>query len=198
MQLQKREKTNQPKNQKPREKAGDAFLFLSLDILPFLCSGGGMWQWLPWARRVCVSKNRRECSMSCCPLAGPCTPFAFLGLPPAWLAGLDASWARLPAAGVYGLVNWREPRFTWSLAVWNRIHEAFSCAGGRRAVISKRGAERAAEGSNYLSCHCLIHQRVWASAPSKRDKSRTEYPSIVGRTFISLRSNISPWWALSL
>lgn len=183
-------------------------LFVTWDSAISSLSG---WQCVPWVRWICISKNRQGWSAGCHPSGGPwrggqvkwhhlqlAAPFLSESFPPAQRAWLNGSRTRLQAAGVYGLADPRELRLASSLAVWNRIHEAFSCAGCRRAVISKRGAERAAEGSNYLSCHHLIHHQVWVSAPSKRDKSRTEYPSIVGCRFISLHSNTSPWWALSL
>lgn len=170
MQLQKSEKTNQPKNQKPREKAGDAFSSLSLDILPFLCLGGGMWQWVPWARHICVSKNRRECAVGCCPLAGPGTPFSF-----SWSFTCVAGMARR-FAGVYGLANWREPRFTWSLAVWNRSHEAFSCAGGRRAVISKQGG-RARSWGQQPSQLSLLNPSASLSVSTLQERQKQNWVS---------------------
>lgn len=126
------------------------------------------------------------------------TPLLSECLPPAQQAWLNGLWAHLQATGVYGLADPRKPRLAWSLAVWSWFREASSFASCRRVIISKRGTEHTAEGSNYFSCHHLFHHQVWMSTPSKRDKSKTEYPGIVGHRFISLNWNTSPWWVLSL
>lgn len=147
-----------------------------------------------WAATHTVVRDRGP-SKAAAPSTGH--PFLSECLPPAQQAWLNGLWAHLQATGVYGLADPHKPRLAWSLAVWSWFHEASSFASCRTVIISKRGTERTAEGSNYLSCQHLFHHQVGVSTPSKRDKSKTEYPSIVGHRFISLNST-SPWWVLPL
>lgn len=156
------------------QKGGGLVLFLSLGILPFLLLVGSCDNVSPeldtfvlknigkndlWAATHTVVRDRGQAKPQHLQLA---TPFLSECLPPAQQAWLNGSWAHLQATGVYGLA--------WSLAVWSWFHEASSFASCRRVIISKRGTECTAEGSNYLSCHHLFHHQACVNTLQERQK----------------------------
>lgn len=71
-----------PTPKTPRKGWG-CVLFLSLEILPFLFSVGSWWQCVPWVRRICISKNRREWSVGCHPSSDP------------WRGGRGGKWSSI-------------------------------------------------------------------------------------------------------